>query len=72
MTITGFFDYTAKQGDTWDSIAFAAYKAERMANIIIDYNKKYIDVLKFSGGEKLKIPIVDQIETPKTLPPWRR
>lgn len=72
MAQVGYFDYTAKAGDTWDAIAFAAYKVERMSHHIIQANPRYIDVLTFDGGEQLKIPIVDTIETPKTLPLWRR
>lgn len=72
MAQVGYFDYTAKAGDTWDAIAFTAYKVERMSHHIIQANPRYIDVLTFDGGEQLKIPIVDTIETPKTLPPWRR
>lgn len=68
----GHFTYTAKAGDTWDSIAFMAYKVERMAHYVIQANPQYIDVIIFEGGEALKIPIVDEVETPKTLPPWRR
>lgn len=72
MAQVGYFEYRAKSGDTWDSIAFSVYKTERMSHYIIQANLKYIDILTFEGGEVLKIPIVDQLETPKTLPPWRR
>ncbi len=72
MAQVGYFNYTAKAGDTWDSIAFMAYKVERMSHHIIQANLRYIDVLIFEGGELLQIPIVDTLETPKTLPPWRR
>jgi hypothetical protein len=72
MTLLGYFEYVAKSGDTWDSIAFMAYKTERMAHHVIDANRRYIDTLIFSGGEVLRIPIVDELETPKSLPPWRR
>jgi hypothetical protein len=72
MVQVGYFDYIAKSGDTWDSIAFAAYKVERMSHHIIQANLGYIDTVIFEGGERLKIPIVDTLETPKTLPPWRR
>lgn len=64
--------YTAKAGDTWDSIAFKAYGVERMAHHVIRANPRYIDVLTFEGGEVLTIPVFDTTETPKTLPPWRR
>ena len=53
----GFIDYTAQGGDTFDSIAA---------------NPDLCDVLIFEGGEAVRIPIVEQIETPDTLPPWRR
>lgn len=72
MAQVGYFEYTAKSGDTWDAIAFMAYKVERMAHHIIQANLAYIDILTFEGGEKLKIPIMDTLETPQTLPPWRR
>lgn len=72
MALLGHFDYVAKAGDTWDSIAFMAYKTERMAHHVINANRKYIHMLMFEGGELLRIPIVDELETPKTLPPWRR
>lgn len=72
MAQVGFFEYIAKAGETWDSIAFKAYKAERMAHYVIQANPKYIKTLIFEGGEALKIPILNEVETPKTLPPWRR
>lgn len=72
MAQVGYFNYVAKSGDTWDSIAFMAYKVERMSHHIITTNPRYIGVLVFEGGEALKIPIMDTLETPKTLPPWRR
>lgn len=68
----GFYDYTAVAGDTWDSIAFKAYQVERMSHYIINANKKYMDVIIFEGGELLKVPIFDEVETAETLPPWRR
>ena len=37
--IVGYIDYTAQGGDTFDSIALAAYNEERMASTIIDANR---------------------------------
>lgn len=72
-TQTGkFIDYVAQCGDTFDSIALAAYSEERMASEIICANREFVDVLIFEGGERLKIPVVDMAQTPETLPPWRR
>lgn len=70
--IVGYIDYTAKGGDTFDALALAAYNEEKMATLIITANPDYCDVLIFEGGEKVKIPIVDSVVTPETLPPWRR
>ena len=68
----GFIEYTAQGGDTFDSIALAAYNEERMASTIITANPDLCDILIFEGGELVRIPIVETVETPETLPPWRR
>ena len=68
----GFIEYTAQGGDTFDSIALAAYNEERMASTIITANPDLCDVLIFEGGEAVRIPLVETVETPETLPPWRR
>lgn len=70
--ITGYIEYTARGGDTFDSLAMAAYSEERMASTMIAANPDLSDVLIFEGGEVLQIPIVENAETPDTLPPWRR
>lgn len=68
----GYIEYIAQGGDTYDSIALAAYNEERMASTIIAANPDQSDVLIFEGGEVLQIPIVESVKTPDTLPPWRR
>ena len=68
----GFIEYTAQGGDTFDSIALAAYNEERMASTIITANPDLCDVLIFEGGELVQIPIVETVTTADTLPPWRR
>lgn len=68
----GFIDYVAQGCDTFDSIALVAYNEERMASVIIEANPDLGDVLIFEGGEAVRIPIVETVETPETLPPWRR
>ena len=70
--ITGYFDHTAAGGDTFDSLAFRFYTEERIAHYIIQANPDYADVLIFEGGEKLRIPTLESVESPDTLPPWRR
>ena len=39
----GFIEYTAQGGDTFDSIALAAYNEERMASTIIAANPDLSD-----------------------------
>lgn len=70
--IVGYIDYIARGGDTFDALALQAYNEERMSTTIISANPEYADVIIFDGGEPLKIPVVDMVETPETLPPWRR
>lgn len=70
--IVGYIEYTAQGGDTFDSIALAAYNEERMASTIIAANHDLTDLLIFEGGELVQIPIVETVTTADTLPPWRR
>ena len=70
--IVGYIEYTAQGGDTFDSIALAAYNEERMASTIIAANPDLTDLLIFEGGELVQIPIVETVTTADTLPPWRR
>lgn len=71
-TVMGYRDYTARQGDCFDLLAGQAYGQETMAGAIIAANPDFADVTAFEGGELLRIPVVDTVETPDTLPPWRR
>lgn len=70
--IVGYIDYTTQQGDTFDSLALAAYSEEKLASTIIQANPDYCDVIIFDSGVRLRIPIIENIELPETLPPWRR
>lgn len=72
MQKLGSIEYTAAGGDTFDSIALAAYDEERMASVIIAANPDFADLLIFEGGEKVQIPVLSGVKTPDTLPPWRR
>lgn len=71
-TVVGYEPYTAQRGDSYDLLALQAYGEERMAHIIAKANPDYVGVLLFEGGEELRVPIIDKVETPETLPPWRR
>lgn len=68
----GYIDKIAQAGDTFDSLALAAYNEETMATYIMRANPDLVDLLVFEGGESVKIPILEAVETPDTLPPWRR
>ena len=71
-TVLGYRTYTARQGDTYDLLSAQAYGTESMMTTIIKANPDYIDTIVFEGGETLRIPIVDIVETADTQPPWRR
>lgn len=71
-TIVGYKNYIARQSDSFDLLALQAYGDERLAHIIAKANPDYMAVLTFEGGEALRIPIINKVETPETLPPWRR
>ena len=72
VTITGYNHITTVEGDTFDRLALEFYKDEKQAGLIIQANLDYCDVLIFEAGIGLDIPIVDVIDLPETLPPWRR
>lgn len=72
VTITGYNHITTVEGDTFDRLALEFYKDEKQAGLIIQANLDYCDVLIFEAGIGLDIPIVDIIDLPETLPPWRR
>jgi hypothetical protein len=66
-----YLNYTTLTGDTFDIIALDAYNDEYQASRLIQANPQYAHVLVFSGGEQIKIPIIEQ-EAIETLPPWKR
>lgn len=70
--IVGYIERIANAGESFDALALAAYNEETMATYIIKANPDLCDVVEFSGGELVRIPILESIETPETLPPWRR
>lgn len=72
INITGYAEYLTAQGDTFDLLALRNYGEEQLSSIIISENSDYADVLIFEQGILLTIPIIENVETPETLPPWRR
>lgn len=72
VLVKNYQEYVTKQGDIYDALALDAYNDERMASHIIQANLQYMDTLIFDAGIKLRLPALDNIERPATLPPWRR
>jgi len=72
INIAGYVEYLTAQGDTFDLLALRNYGEEQLTSILIKENPDYADVLIFEQGVLLKIPVIENVETPETLPPWRR
>jgi phage tail protein X len=72
MRIASFIEYTTRAGDTFDTLALTMYNNERQAHHIIAFNPAHADVVIFEAGVRLRLPIIEDVETPETLPPWRR
>lgn len=70
--IIGYREHKTVEGDTFDSLALWYYNDEQLASRIISANLDYCYVLIFEAGVTLRIPIMDTVDTPETLPPWRR
>lgn len=70
--INGYQTHVTVEGDTFDALALKYYNEEQLASRIISSNLDYCDVLIFEAGVVLRIPIMDTVDTPETLPPWRR
>ena len=69
--VTAYKEYTTRDGDTFDALALEMYGEETLAHYIIEFNPDYADVLIFDANVALRLPIVEDVETPDTLPPWR-
>ena len=70
--VTAYKEYTTREGDTFDALALQLYNDERLAHYIIEFNPDYADVVIFDANVALRLPIVENVELPDTLPPWRR
>lgn len=70
--IVQYINYITREGDTFDALALSVYNEEKKAHLIMIENPQYSDVIIFEGNESIKIPIFDESDAPKTLPPWRQ
>lgn len=64
--------HIATAGEMWDQIALKYYSDEMKASFLLENNQELTDILIFDGGEKVKIPIIQESELITSLPPWRR
>lgn len=69
--VTGYYTYTAQGGDTWDLLALDMYNDETLLHVLMQFNPDYAGVLIFSGGEKLRLPILEKAETTGSVAPWK-
>lgn len=72
VNVVGTRRYVCRAGESFDLLAGQAYGHETMASTIIAENPDMCDVLLFEGGEEIDLPLVERVESPDTLPPWRR
>lgn len=74
MTISDYV-YRCSAGETFDSAALAIYGDERYAAELMSANPELCGNLYFSGGENLRLPVVETVkrddgQTVKTAP-WK-
>lgn len=69
-----FLRYTCSQGEAWDQIAARFYNDEFLLERLLAANPDLSDVVLFSGGEIIAVPVLDvsDIQSPESLPPWSR
>lgn len=74
MTMSGYY-YSAKSGDTWDSVALACYQSENFAAELLCANPELDGKSVFSGGERIQLPLVDAGEAAarrtQSAAPWK-
>lgn len=68
-------NYTAKEGDRWDGLAWKFYGSIRSMNIIIEANPTIPLSTVLAAGTEIVVPIVDNTSDAvisNNLPPWKR
>lgn len=66
--------YRTQQGDTWDLIALKMYPklgAEKLTDILLEYNPEHIRTVIFSANVVLNIPDIS-VPVVQNLPAWKR
>lgn len=63
--------------ETFDSVALSIYGHERYAADLMDANPEYCGGVVFSGGETLRLPVIDvprnedEAALANTIAPWK-
>jgi phage tail protein X len=69
------FNYTVKQGEHWDTIAFKMYGSMSGINTLINANPSVPLDPVLPDGTILLIPIIDNTDSAiisQNLPPWKK
>ena len=74
--------YIASARESFDSIALIVYGHEEYAKDLLMANPKYGDLIRFKGGEKIRLPVVedvyddeedeDEYDLPEATAPWKQ
>ncbi len=71
--MSSYTEYTTKQGDRFDLIAFKAYGDASRSGDIIKANRGIAIAPVLPAGIKLLIPVIDVATiSADNLPPWKR
>lgn len=66
-----YIEYTTKDGDRWDLIAYEMYGSAYDYKRILEANPQYKDITIFKAGITLKIPVIEEKDTIQEVkPPW--
>lgn len=63
--------YTTRQGDMWDSIAYAQLGSVFYTDKLMALNPQYLGYFTFPAGIVLTLP-EPVAEVSNTLPPWKK
>ena len=61
MTLSGQ-TYTCRAGQTFDSVALMVYENEQYTAELLCANPELANIVVFSGGEVLQLPVVEIVE----------
>lgn len=67
-------NYTVKQGERWDSLAWKFYGSVKSMNVLIENNPTIPLSAVLAAGTQIIVPIIDntsEIVKSTNLPPWK-